>query len=221
MKYRVSIKRQFSSAFTLTEVAIVLAILGLVIGAIWAAAAMLKANNQVQTANREMASIVQNVRALYADQGALSGGASTLTPALDRLRIFPINMRQNGAVPTGVVFNPWSQITQSVGSPAVILGSVLIYASTATGTTTSSSSSYFNIEFDDLTPAACANLVLSSEQAGMEPQYVQINGVAVADATGVNAPTLPIAGSAVSARCVLAANNIEWTFALKGNSNYE
>ena len=52
--------------FTLTEIAIVLGIIGLILGAIWVAAAAVYNNMRVATANTELLQITQAMRAMYA-----------------------------------------------------------------------------------------------------------------------------------------------------------
>src|ERR1700740_210314 len=75
--------------FTLTEIAIVLGIIGLILGAIWVAAAAVYNNMRTSKATTEILTAVQNVRALYATSqivdananmtavGAQAGGALT------------------------------------------------------------------------------------------------------------------------------------------------
>src|SRR5271168_1816583 len=52
--------------FTLTEIAIVLGIIGLILGAIWVAAAAVYNNLRTSRATTELLTIAQNVRATYA-----------------------------------------------------------------------------------------------------------------------------------------------------------
>ncbi len=61
--------------FTLTEVAIVLGIIGLILGAIWVAAAAVYTNMRTSKTTTEMLSIVQNVRAMYGTSGVVDPNA--------------------------------------------------------------------------------------------------------------------------------------------------
>jgi len=76
-------------AFTLTELAIVISIIGVIAGALWAVASDVAINQHVAISNRQLAAIVNNMRVLYAEQGSLTGTQATLTRAVDRQRVFP------------------------------------------------------------------------------------------------------------------------------------
>lgn len=51
--------------FTLTEIAIVLGIIGIILGAIWAAAAMVYENNRTKQAREQTLTIINNWRSIY------------------------------------------------------------------------------------------------------------------------------------------------------------
>ena len=55
--------------FTLTEIAIVLGIVGIVLAAIWAASANISDNNKVKTATSELAFIVDGYKNMYSGNG--------------------------------------------------------------------------------------------------------------------------------------------------------
>src|ERR1700677_388286 len=63
--------------FTLTEIAIVLGIIGLILGAIWTAAAAVYNNQRIAHANTAILQTAQGVRSLYAN--ATSTGYATAT----------------------------------------------------------------------------------------------------------------------------------------------
>ena len=60
-------------------------------GAIWVVAAQVYANNQVRTTLQQLVtSIAQNVRAIFAEQGGITGdNTSNINQALDQLKVFP------------------------------------------------------------------------------------------------------------------------------------
>jgi prepilin-type N-terminal cleavage/methylation domain-containing protein len=58
--------RAKGQGFTLTEVAIVLGIIGLILGAIWAAASSVYANKKVSEAERNITMTAAQVRSMYA-----------------------------------------------------------------------------------------------------------------------------------------------------------
>ncbi|HUY68359.1 MAG TPA: prepilin-type N-terminal cleavage/methylation domain-containing protein [Alphaproteobacteria bacterium] len=58
-----------SRGFTLTEIAIVLGVVGIVLGGIWAAAALVSQNDKTQEASQDIALIVANYRSLFSTRG--------------------------------------------------------------------------------------------------------------------------------------------------------
>jgi len=63
--------------FTLTEIAIVLGIVGIVLAAIWAASANISDNNKVKTATSELAFIVDGYKNMYSGNGVDTSGNVT------------------------------------------------------------------------------------------------------------------------------------------------
>ena len=94
--------------FTLTEAAIVLGIVGLILGAIWVAAASVYCNLHVSRANEQVLTIVQSVRSMHATQQSIGGAdGDDLT----------LNMIKGGAFPKDMIVgtgagrtasNPWN-----------------------------------------------------------------------------------------------------------------
>jgi hypothetical protein len=100
-------------AFTLTEIAIVLGVMGMILGAIWGAASTVYANKKTTAALQE---IVANVRGLYAN-GQIPGGSQVLSPMLINAGQVPSNMIGSCAGSTygasyggtaGCIFTPWN-----------------------------------------------------------------------------------------------------------------
>src|ERR1700685_3788359 len=96
--------------FTLTEIAIVLGIIGLILGAIWVAAAAVYTNMRVARSSQELLQITQAVRSLYATStttGVTTGDGSPMTTSLIPAGVFP-----NDSLPTGetslTVNAPWN-----------------------------------------------------------------------------------------------------------------
>ncbi len=84
---------QHKKGFTLTEIAIVLGIMGLILGAIWAAAASVYNNQRINSASNDIASIVQGVRKLYAMSNGTGVAANTnITGDLVLAKAVPSNM---------------------------------------------------------------------------------------------------------------------------------
>jgi prepilin-type N-terminal cleavage/methylation domain-containing protein len=68
---------QRKKGFTLTEIAIVLGIMGLVLGAIWVAAAAVYNNQRVNQGNTAVMQVLQAVRTLYAQRATITTGDRT------------------------------------------------------------------------------------------------------------------------------------------------
>jgi len=105
--------------FTLAEMAIVLGVIGLILGAIWVAAAAVYANMRIEKAQQQILAIVQNIRALYPLSSAFGAAAACgvncpqeVTAELASAGVFPRDM-----LPAGVTvvngnyatypLNPW------------------------------------------------------------------------------------------------------------------
>lgn len=143
--------------FTLTEIAIVLGIIGLILGAIWTAASSVYANQKATKATTEVLSILQGVRTLYASQsvtGDVDGTSETAT--YFTAGAFPSDMGTTAAT----LVNPWG------GTVGVISG---------TYTTTGDS---IIMEFSKVSNAGCANLISATAGASRD------SGVVYANATG-------------------------------------
>jgi prepilin-type N-terminal cleavage/methylation domain-containing protein len=90
--------------FTLTEVAIVLGIMGLILGAIWTAASSVYANQRTAHAQTAVLQIAGGVRALYGSQASTGFGAATIiTPQLNSSGVIPadLNGGTTGPFPNG------------------------------------------------------------------------------------------------------------------------
>ncbi len=98
--------------FTMTELAIVLGIVGVVLGAIWVASATLYQRYRVNKAVFQITSIVNNMRALYKDRPAFDSGV--LTTDLVALNVFPSDMIANG-----LPQNPWGATCDSMFGSAL------------------------------------------------------------------------------------------------------
>ena len=84
--------------FTLTEAAIVLGIVGLILGAIWVAAAAVYNNLRVSTTSNQLLQFVQNVRSMHATQQTIDTALAGVAGA--------VTMAQAGAVPKDMVDDP-------------------------------------------------------------------------------------------------------------------
>jgi type II secretory pathway pseudopilin PulG len=83
--------------FTLTELAIIIGVMGLVFGAIWLAVSSTYQNNKAQQAGREVDMIVQGYRSLYAGHPIDTADGTDLTCLGVNSGFFPADMVQNVA----------------------------------------------------------------------------------------------------------------------------
>jgi prepilin-type N-terminal cleavage/methylation domain-containing protein len=75
---RTQSQKRKQRGFTLTEIAIVLGIVGLILGAIWVAAGAVYTNLRVSSTSRDMLAMAQGIRTLYTNQGLMDAGFTTV-----------------------------------------------------------------------------------------------------------------------------------------------
>jgi prepilin-type N-terminal cleavage/methylation domain-containing protein len=196
--------------FTLTEIAIVLGIIGLILGAIWTAASSVYSNQKISKANTELLSIAGAVRNTYANSlqsgyansAALTGGTtSTMTIALCNAGAFPTDIVVVCATPE--ISDPWAVST------AAGVGTVLIPTS-ITGTQDG-----FAIAMTGVPKAACANM-LANVGNGAFFAGVGASLTAAGWTAGTTASNLPIPATTAVTTCAGATNNVYFVFKLKG-----
>ncbi len=102
--------------FTLTEMAIVVGIIGLVLGGIWAASAAAYSVLRVNRAHEEIDTIINNMRQLYASSPTIPPG--DLTGSAMTAGVFPADM----VTPDGLIANPWGAGPEGVGGISVGAG---------------------------------------------------------------------------------------------------
>ncbi len=135
--------------FTLTEAAIVLGIVGLILGAIWVAAAAVYENMRTNRANEQILKVAQAVRSLYASSPTMgiaspADPSEDLTDSLLAAGIFPSDMI-NGTT----VYNPWDTTGGTAGHTVHVMG-------------TDSTPPRFAIRFNAVPKAACIRLVTAN-----------------------------------------------------------
>ena len=96
--------------FTLTEVAIVFGVIGILLGAIWVAASSVSQNQHSTQATKQIMIIVQNIRSLYASQSGFSASeiaAGYITTELVGAGVFPSDMGIIVSAGNSTPLNPW------------------------------------------------------------------------------------------------------------------
>jgi prepilin-type N-terminal cleavage/methylation domain-containing protein len=112
--------------FTLTELAIVLGIIGLLITVVWTAAASVYDNYRTQRASAQVLTIVQNLKTLYGGgHGTLDPNGTDITPVVIAAGMMPADMIQQGNTTNGL--GPWAGSTVNVYSAAVWNGVTVAY----------------------------------------------------------------------------------------------
>ncbi len=130
--------------FTLTEIAIVLGIVGLILGAIWIAAAAVYQNLRLSHANAEVLQIAQGVRTLYATVNIIPGGVvQDITDAVVCAKAAPPELFNApcGTAGGATLFDQWSGGATAIYVPA--------------------SGDSFTIEMTNVPQSACIDLLMT------------------------------------------------------------
>ena len=190
-----------TKGFTLTEIAIVLGIIGLILGAIWTAAAAVYQNQRVAHANTAILQIVQAVRGLYATANSDAG-------------LTVDNLVCSKAVPSDLVVGV-------CGGPATMID---MWPAGVTTIVPSAASDGFAIEMSAVPQAACINLLMAIGGQNRDPglYYLGTTVVAVAGIGSSAAATTagpPLTGSptplTAAVPCVAGVSTVAFGFSLK------
>jgi prepilin-type N-terminal cleavage/methylation domain-containing protein len=169
--------------FTLTEIAIVLGIIGLILGAIWAAASAVYSNMKTSQCEQGITQTAQAVRAMFATSNSTNAaGAAITTPGM-----FPISWNSTHA---GIIGNPWNQ------NPTV--DSSFVYGN----------GSAFAIEIDGISDSGCATLAAYFNPNASTQNGGSITGlVGAVVGVGGTAPMGAATSMPAAAGAVFSANN--------------
>lgn len=208
-------RRAANKGFNLIEAAIVLGIVGLVVGGIWVAATSVYANLRSKRATDELLGIAQSVRALFATSTTMNNAAADMTAVMAQANVLPSDTLTTtpAAALSSNTANPWAGGNISVGSYI------------AAGT-------QFYITFSNVPTAACVDFVSRNTGPARDSGMLGVVGAAgtsgavlpVPGAIGVGA--MPVAGTALTlaniqnaAVCNSAAAglvNVSFIFTLRG-----
>ncbi len=182
-----------NAGMTLVEATIVLAVASVIIAAVWMVSTVVYENARQYQANRQLQTIVQNVRQLYARMNALTNIAD-VTCTLDAQAAFPVEMRVAQGTPcsgTPALNHPWMSLTA---------GSVRVFNRDATT---------FAVVFSNLPKKACIGLATKLTGGDITAlKNVLINSVST---------TPPVTIVTSTSRCTAATdtNVIEWQFDIR------
>lgn len=174
--------------FTLTEAAIVLGIVGLILGAIWVAAAAVYNNLRVTTTSNQILQIVQSVRSMHATQTTVDSGITGSLVAMaggmpkDTLQVSGTN------TPTNV----WG-------------GAINVTAFTSSGGIADDA---FTVTYSSVPVSACIDLLVRNTGVNRD------TGLIGAGSTASNSTTFPVTISTASGQC--SGGTLAFTFRLKG-----
>jgi type II secretory pathway pseudopilin PulG len=190
--------------FTLTEIALVLGVIGLILGAIWVAASFVYQNQKVAKATQQLLAITQAVRSLYATSPAIGDAAGTdETAAFISAKVFPSDMI-NGAA----TVNPWN-------------GTVMVTPQKITN-----AGDMFGIEYNLVPSSACISLLVATTGAGRDSGlwFASASAAALgAAAYGAAGTAFPISAATAASAPLCTANaattqrvSVQFAFKLKG-----
>lgn len=116
---KLTVQRNREAGFNLIEAAIVLGIVGLVVGGIWAAASSAYENMRQQSAAKQILALVQGIKNYYANSGA---GAIAGEANLVNFGIVPKDMVAGTQIvsPLSTAATTAAQVTTSTALPVVL-----------------------------------------------------------------------------------------------------
>lgn len=167
--------------FTLTEIAIVLGIIGIILGSIWVAAAAVYNNLRVSHANTEFLQLVQGIRGLYATQTSTAGlnNQQVICSNAEPSDMAYLNCAGAGAA-TGLN-SPWPGTATVVVAPS-----------------TDAANAGFTVSMTNVPPPACISLLTALGGTNRDPGLFAAEGGA-AFAAGVGGTASTAAGVANNA----------------------
>jgi type II secretory pathway pseudopilin PulG len=183
-----------NSGLTLVETTIVLAVVSVIIAAVWMVSSVVYENARQYQANRQMQTIVQNVRQLYARVNALSTFAD-VTATMDSQLAFPIEMRLAQGTASDKLNHPWGQAST---------GTVRIYNRTSTT---------FGIVFTAVPKQACIGL--ATKLSGGEISNLSSFKINSSTYSGTGLPVTIVTANGGSQCGAGNSNTLEWIFEIR------
>jgi Tfp pilus assembly protein PilE len=189
-----------NAGLTLVETAIVLAVVSVIIAAVWSVSSVVYENARQYQANRQLQSTVQNARQLYTRiNGFTAAAGSDLAVTLDKQDAFPKEMRVvQGTACTSApcaLNHPWSSV--STGTVTAFVGST---------------SNSFAIKFSALTKKACVGLATKLSGGDIS----NLLSIKINSGSYLSGTSLPVGAVGADVACTSAtANSIEWVFDIR------
>lgn len=184
--------------FTLTEIAIVLGIIGLILGAIWAAASAVYNNLRTSRAQQEILTVAQNIRAMYATQSTVDANATTDTYI--NAGVFPSDATVEVPGGSKSTKNPWGGKFDVVPGPSF------------------NDNTTFSVVMEGIPINACITLSTSTTGTGRDSGLVSLK-VNDSDVGTLDAGTFPVGAKTASDSCTqgsaTAGVKLAWEFRLR------
>ncbi|MDP9127851.1 MAG: hypothetical protein M3N08_06305 [Pseudomonadota bacterium] len=182
-----------SAGFSLTELAIVLGVIGLILGGVWTVAGQGREKARQTQLTQDMLLVVKNVRAAFAGQNGLSGAVTTITPQLIFQGAIPNDMVRNGgctSVYAGQPYcadHPWGASPATVASGSFVICPWRYNGDTACAANVPTSQQTFAVELRGLPQESCIKIATLNSGAGSPSGLVDvvINTKSVVNSAGV------------------------------------
>lgn len=185
--------------FSLIEAAIVLGLIGLVIGGIWVAAASARAGTQASQFQQQTLNLVKNVRDYYAAQALPA--AATVTGTLAGKGIFPSDMCPANCVSAAAAATPYTVRNAYGGSTAVVIPNVTTYPN------------QFTVTYQSIDEKGCVELAMRlsarSAEVGLVSYFVSSN------ASASMRTTFPVPFATIQGDCAATGNTIDMNFKIR------
>ncbi len=208
--------------FSLTELAIVLGVIGVIISGIWIATVAGRQSARISQANEAVTEIVTGVRAAYGSQSAITGNTQIVVPYLDKTGSLPAPVTRTtpttcNAVAANYADTPWGNAAADVCGTLHICAWGYGVNTTCSLPSSPALSQIFAIEFAYLDYGTCISLsgaITPNAPAGMVD--VVINGNSSVGTNNVISPTSSFATS----RCTVGSttNIVDFLYRLRAPS---
>ncbi len=175
--------------FNLIEIAIVLAVIGLVIGGIYVAASAVTENNRKQNTQKQLLQIVQNVRAVFSTQAQITA-AQVAYANVKAMSLFPGDLQDTG---TGFVNSYGGAV--SLGAPTT---------------------QTFSVIMNGLSQTACIDILTKGFGSTANTQQIGLVSAAAGGTAPNVADGIDITEATTTCNVTTNANNVTFVFNLRG-----
>ncbi len=207
-------------AFTLTELAIVIGVIGVILGSIWYYAGYANDQSRVAQSIQILSTMTDSVRSFYDGQSSITGGTGVVVPKLLGANALPTNFIRSpltNCVNTACMDNPWGNRTSAGIDTSGTLRVCAWAYNTDTACNAGAASQFFAVEFTGLSYGPCMALLLGASNPDTVPGLVNVvvnTKYVLAQAGG----SLPVASALAATLCTSATkynNTIEFIYSIR------